>query len=416
MPTYEIDESVGRLPVEVVCSYCSRPVRLTVYEYWNGSSCIVRNGTDPTAGNANGRIVCQECRDNLVQCVSCGELSSSCVSSSDISSDVAECFGDGSLCQRCANEHVIRCHLCESEIPREYSVIHTSSRGHTSRICLSCDNTTGRCSGCGSSIEAPAGEERMNSLCYRCNSYRDDAVILPYGSQPTHKPLGRGPLFFGVEMEYETGGDRVSTAKFARSQFVRNFMICCSDSSINNGFEIITRPADVKNHFTNWRQFFAQPLGTVLSNKPSDNNIGMHIHLTKRALCANTIGKLIVFVNHDNNRDVVQKIAGRRSFDSAQLRQKQLEHAIQESRQHYDAVNAGQPKTVEIRVFKSTLKEYEFKYRLEFAESLAAFSRPRSSSVRDIVHPGAWYRFVVNKNKKRWPHLATFAEENLKGV
>ena len=188
--------------------------------------------------------------------------------------------------------------------------------------------------------------------------------------------------FFGVELEIEAKhGDPRSHAenlndilnkgdKGFRCFFER-------DGSLSHGFEIVTQPMGLDMHaeFWKWTQSKVLTKGLLSHNT---STCGLHVHVTKAGLTKMQISKLVAFINHPDNRDLIEAIARRYDSSYARLGIKKVANAYRNQNSRYEAINLEPNRTVEFRLFKGTLKYESLMSALEFTNALVNFCNDQS--------------------------------------
>jgi hypothetical protein len=230
---------------------------------------------------------------------------------------------------------------------------------------------------------------------------------------------GEGPLYFGVELEVEVDVPKyrissdvvdpfsdlrapVAGSGICAQALLGDFALLKKDGSLSNGFEIVTAPATLDQHYAGWQKFFATtpPALTIR------DSCGMHVHFTRSALRPCHIDRYIAFITQPQNKRFVVTIAGRESPCYAALVQKarglarhccpdgyfgrkcfgkfnrwspagqahfKAHHGL-----HTESVSLGHKGTVETRIFASTLDPTRFFANLEFVAALIKFSKHRA--------------------------------------
>lgn len=261
----------------------------------------------------------------------------------------------------------------------------------------------GYCEGCDSDRnddDDDDGECDRGGDPYRIRGYMDRAA--------NHfTPEGKGPLFFGIELEVEAKkGDPVMQARLAYEQLGLDYVTMKSDGSLSeNGFEIVTRPDTAEVH----KRKFAKFLETASKTMTSWNNgrCGMHIHATRDAMSQLQLGKLLVWLNHEANVPIIKLIAGRSLDRWAKTEYgKKASDAKRFSHDRYVTLNVSGP-TAELRIFRGTLKSESFLKNLEFYEALIEFTAPAKHRLSDMEQPQPFFRFII-ANAKKYPNLHAF--------
>lgn len=243
--------------------------------------------------------------------------------------------------------------------------------------------------------------------------------------------FGTGSLKFGVELEVEVKSQRVNNTdwwrayenedycgKIAKDVYKifnstpnKPFVICKDDGSLDNGFEIVTAPATFEEQVKHWQLFFEQVKSLKIKTLPT---CGMHVHFSRKATTIEEIRNIVEFITEKKNRSFIVKIAGRKNPEFASMRKKLREsvghkcdggkyvinpgynevnsfyiprmtwipgkcssrddhYEVQNDR--HDAVNITNEKTIEIRIFKSTLKPGIFFKNLEFVHACIMWAK-----------------------------------------
>lgn len=389
---------------------------------------------DPPDGSA--LLVCADCgdeitedeafpgpQDDIIRCESChSDIWSTCyhcgcdVRRNDLNSVNG---GDEAVCDRCLSAHYRTCCDCGEDAS------DTSRALGGDRVCGNCrDNGEWHyCDGCNRycSEDDYAGDDR----CVNCAPSEDDEdedqssdVILPYHSKSATRALGffgtpTDKTWFGVELEMECQThDRQECAEDALLAIGSDFATCQNDSSLSNGFELITAPATMKHHMERFGRFFdafdlAMKNRTALGHCRSwtTGNCGLHIHFSREGLTPLQLGKLLVFINSEDNSRLVTTVAGRDNHGMAGRSPKKIKDGRgTENFNRYEAVNTTNSSTIEFRIFRGTLKRATFFKALEFVASAIAFVRWTGCSNLGQADYLGW----VAPQGKTYPHLVKF--------
>jgi hypothetical protein len=125
--------------------------------------------------------------------------------------------------------------------------------------------------------------------------------------------------YFGVELEVEKiPGAPPDLAERTLKSLGANFSMLKHDGSISrhgkNGFEIVTMPGTMAYHLSGtWNDFF-ENLADFFEEAPSTT--GLHVHVGLATILPATLGKMLLFINSQKNREFVCDIA-RRQLDIA---------------------------------------------------------------------------------------------------
>ncbi len=227
-------------------------------------------------------------------------------------------------------------------------------------------------------------------------------------------------LWFGVELEVEVTrhGGLDEDATSALQALGEHFALAKHDGSLTYGFELVTAPATVEIHRERWQAFFKAAVDLPLAAR---DTCGMHVHMTRKAFTEDQIGCMAAMVGEPRNKGFFAAVAGRESPDYAVLRKKDRE-CVRHGRcgycadyprhnRRYDALNILNKRTIELRIFASTLKYRRFMTNLEFTAALADFVRTRRPAVWHWETLAKWIGTTGNK----YPALAASLPALLNG-
>lgn len=248
----------------------------------------------------------------------------------------------------------------------------------------------------------------------------------------TIKSSPYGDFLMGLELELTTGTSprsRVTAAKEIRKQLGLDYCIFKSDGSLpEDGIELVTAPRGLREHITILSKWNIDPGYRAWDT----NRCGLHVHIHSRAFTEMTLGKFLMFINLDTNADFIRKLAGRHPFTDtwaarycAQEGMEVLENpkaAVKgKSNERYRMINVqnlgrqeaerlgldphsygGRYDTIELRVFKASLKKERMLAQVEFAHAAVMFCRV--ASYRDLS--GGMFLKWLRTNTALYPHLA----------
>ena len=242
----------------------------------------------------------------------------------------------------------------------------------------------------------------------------------------TSSPFGE--FHMGVELELVTSGGEGSAIEDLRGQLGETYMICKSDGSLpSGGVEVVTAPRGLLEHIKRFKDW------NINSNYRAWNTgkCGMHVHVDSRAFTRMTLGKFIVFINDVKNAEFIRKIAGRHPHIDSQAQtycaaegQEAIENPSKalkgKSTNRYYMVNttclrrpeadrlgvryAGERNfnTIELRVFRASLKKERLLAQIEFTHAVIMFCRVASMRELNGIEFLKWLKASDN----RYPHLA----------
>jgi hypothetical protein len=216
-------------------------------------------------------------------------------------------------------------------------------------------------------------------------------------------------VYLGCELEYETNNR--NRAQLGVGKLMHGHALMKSDGSIRNGFEIVTCPATLDIHLDIFKKFY--------DNIPPDlkiaNNVGMHVHISRKPLSQLTIGKLIEFLNRLDNKAFIHHIAGRIDNSYAKMNSDRTITFLRKNRHggdRYNALNLNNEKTIEVRLFATPMNYKEFASRLQFVQALVDYCSPAQSneSLKKQTHYESFMHWLSSR-RRMFPELSYHLKE-----
>ena len=310
--------------------------------------------------------------------------------------------GDVCMCESCRDEDAFRCGDCRGWYRNDLSC---GCNTDDETVCESCSESYFRCESCDNTFHTDHYGE--DGRCQDCSGGESDLIQ----SYSTDAPLvfrGKGKQFFGVELEVEAN-DIPECAERVHDK-VGEFAILKEDGSLKTGFEIVTSPCTIEEHKKLWLPFFESGKRGLTSF--DTKTCGLHVHASREPLSELTVAKIVVFVNSQANRPLMELIAGRTSGRWAEYKDKKLGTANKINLERYEAVNLKNSATIEFRIFKGTLKKESFFKAIEFCDSIIKFCSPANRTLGDAISGKIFVDYVI-ANKGEFPHLAAFLSAKL---
>ena len=283
-------------------------------------------------------------------------------------------FGGNSLiCQEAYQENYFTCDNCNEVEHRDYRQCANDSENEYCEGCY--DDLTEYCDDCDYSYHSNRG-------C-QCN---ERSNLDEYNTRNPLHYLGKenSIQFYGVEIEVQVyqNQSRNEVVEMFRDCFNQDQtnVICKRDGSLDpqKGFEMSSTNCSFdyhKNHF--WNDFFElKPAQYCKAYDGSD--CGIHIHFNRNAYTENNLRSLNCFYNNPKNKSLIVDIAGREgtsycrfipevNFDDPIFTRGQDEHGREYK---YRVINYNNKDTVEVRIFRSNLKQLSFLRYLEFVHTV----------------------------------------------
>ena len=405
---------------QVVCAYCGELVDIELateatdtgsyfcpdceHHLYTCDDCGDRIETNH--GDEN-HTLCEECREDYTECDHCGEL----INDGNLSvvrnyhnnwRGVEECW-----CESCRDD-ASYCEWCETWV---YGMgVHEATNG--SWVCESCaEDDFSWCSECGALVhndDACWDEDSEEYFCTSCYENRRSRSVKNYGYKPSPQFLGEdSKLYLGVELE--VGGASYSGSKDAADTLYDmggndSLFTMKEDSSIPTaGFEIVTQPCTYKFHKEEfpWESI----TGTCRSNGLRGHDLGsdscgMHIHCSRNYMSELRWAMFEFFLTKTQKQWI--KIARRNPshwgrFKDIDLRGRgNFGHRSQTGR--YQAVNFYNHYTVEIRIFRSTMKVSTIKATIGAVDAAVNFIKGLKTEEL--------------KSKSLWEAYCSYVKEN----
>lgn len=320
--------------------------------------------------------------------------------------DLVETVSGHRICPRCTRYYRYDCDQCHRVTGNITSLGLT---WYSTRLCRTCaDGSYWECDDCTTLIDS-------GSYCNDCNRDDDDdgdsdygcgcpecrrtygeggnAAVRYYSYSPIPEFHGDGPLYLGVELEIETEWRtseleqcaRIATAALGDLGYLK------SDSSLNNGFEIVTHPmahAWAAENFP-WSMLADLASAGALASDAA----GLHVHVSRAGFSSPAHVYKWLQLLYRNSAGVI-RIARRdsrqwASFGQPDMRQRIKDHAKGDRYgERYSAVNVQNRDTFEMRVFASTLDVTELRAAMDLAA--ASIEYTRTLTVADITHRDGW--------------------------
>jgi len=318
--------------------------------------------------------------------------------------------GDPDICDECIARHYRGCSGC-GVYYRRYVLMRSGS----DQVCGECrDEGYERCLPCG-------GWRRLNTPLYDNSTCGcPSSGIWSYTYQPdTLKFRGKGNLYLGVELEVEARGDTLPS-EGARQVAVDRIFYCKSDSSITEGFEVVTHPFTLEWALENAERFtdMLEYLRSHGFESDQTETCGMHVHMSGDAFDDDRLRNFIKLI-YDNPSFTLliserislsnfERWAGidreKEDYDDLDSMLLAKTGGADPGERHVAVYVAEHRDTIEVRVFGGTLQWRTFLKNLEFC--VAAFEYSGAHKHNNISQDG--FVAFVDKHAKRFPSLREF--------
>lgn len=308
------------------------------------------------------------------------------------------------------SENFFTCEYCEGEYHDDNCHSYEGSQ-----YCERCyENNVYYCEDCDSQYWDGNGHD--------CSS----EFIHSYSYRPAPYFFGAGRYHLGFELEVESNDNSIRSGAQLVTDKLGSHAYLKEDGSLSEGFEIVTHPHTLEKYQREFEWDTLRSLRREGFRSWDTSTCGLHVHISRTAFGTEEgdYHKLILsrqahelrFMKliYDNQRQV-ERIAGRSNNHYAQFSDKgKLVDKVKNGNQsdgRYSAVNTENQETLEVRVFRGSLRKERVLSALEFVTAATEYTRelPVSGKNRAL----SWLKFTayVSNNEDTYPNLATIMSE-----
>lgn len=363
---------------------------------------------DEALRGADDELYCEDCfYDTFTYCENCNSV----VYKDDtvlVHADAYEYDDSPEIwCEDCAKNNAYHCVHCD-EYFKYWSDGENTVDGWVDHSCL--EGNYVQCCECGDWIPCDDSYSRGdNDYCEYCWNNREDSIIYDYHDGPRPKnwhgsSCGERPrkLNVGVELEICNGGEDDDNARQiikATGFDVDESFVCEHDSSLDNGFEIISSTATVDYHIKHygWDKLMAKAIELGYTSHGS-GCAGLHVHLDRKYFdgAMDDPQKLLTIIVV-NNMEWLKKFSRRNRFNYCAFPEAHefktsdfkpcpvgtanngereiLDTYVNFMRGHGACLNFCGYSTLEVRFNRGTLKFSTFVATMQFIQMLADFAK-----------------------------------------
>lgn len=327
----------------------------------------------------DGEALCPDCFDDRTTvCDSCGVR---------IWTD--DCCGEGSvrLCEDCFESHYNRCHNCGHLIHETDT--HFDSQDHPyCHICY---------------------QDRYGSI--HEYDYRPEPIF--FGSDAPIRGA-RCPLYLGVELEVDEGGEYKENAEdlLRIANCGQKRLYIKHDGSLEDGFELVSHPMTLSYHQQQmpWKALLdrAQELGY---RSHQTDTCGLHVHVSRKALGSSeeeieqAVGRVVYFVEAHwkellrfsrRSEEALSRWAAR--YGLKDTARQTYDGAKKKTVSRYVCVNLLNYDTIELRIFRGTLRYETFLATLQLAEEICHLAAVMDDAAFEAM---TWSAFVAGIGREK---------------
>lgn len=321
------------------------------------------------------------------------------------------------LCDECVDDHCITCDCCGETIWTEDCVTDDNTY-----LCQECfDNHYNRCESCGRIIHNDCTCWHNDlPYCDRCfDDFEDE--IEDYSYKPDPIFYGDSYLYFGVELEVDKGGKDGENARTLKdtANYRHEHIYIKSDSSLNDGFEIVSYPMTLDYHTNemDWESVLYEAVNMGYRSHQTET-CGLHIHVNRDAFGENqaeqeeVISRILFFI--EKNWNEIFRFSRRSEYNmnrwsaryGYEKSGKEILQKAKDTGNRYVAVNLRNYHTIEFRLFRGTLKLNTFLATLQLVSEICRVALLFSEEEIDKM---SWSVFVRDMN--RYPELVQYLKE-----
>lgn len=311
------------------------------------------------------------------------------------------------LCRSCSDDSYT-CDYCGIALPSH----DTFTLGYDNTYCETCyEDNTEYCDDCEDRFPAGHMEECQVGVKLRIRNYSykpepDFKWIVEVDGDLSDNRTFQGTPFLGMELEVEVEDYIGSALDVVESAFGR-LAYCKEDGSIEHGFEIVTHPMTLAAHkrLVDWN--FGSELSRLGVRSWNTRTCGLHVHISRSAFRGKV--HMLMFQHlFINNEIEMSRLAGRNSerwasFSGVRdVMHKRMKNPRHYAENRYEAVNMTNDDTLEIRIFRGSLRAERVLMALELVEAAYQYTRNMTSRDYQNTDGAHFYYFAqwVRGNEK----------------
>ena len=260
----------------------------------------------------------------------------------------------------------------------------------------------------------------------------DNGSIHSYSYRPSPYFFGKGQYHLGFELEVESrDNSRYEGAEIAQNA-LGSHAYMKDDGSLSDGFEIVTHPHTLDAYQKEFNWDFIPKLKREGFRSWNTDTCGLHVHVSRTAFGTGDspwgrsdrdqiilkrqahelrFMKLI----YDNQRQV-ERIAGRSGNHYATFGDKgKLVEKVKygnQSNGRYSAINTENDMTLEVRVFKGSLRKERVLSALEFVTASVEYTRNLKVTSKNQALTWLAFTGYISSNLETYPNLALIMSES----
>lgn len=333
-----------------------------------------------------GRYVCKDCMEDYAQCEDCGNWVKTddgyFVGENDDYFVCEDCFGDYIQCEDCGHYHP----------SGDMYYVESGAFGGGYYVCDDCryNGNYYICDDCGNLFyyeDLHYDEYYNTNYCDNCYPYHHNELIMGYHEFDDWQVYGEHGITKGFELEIET--DEQNDVVQEIHEILDDFVVFEEDGSVD-GVEMISNPFTRDYWAKNSTQDSFKKVFKVLNEHDCGIcGCGLHVHVNRMGLATDklsqddVIDNIIMIMETFKNeltkfsrrcKGDLREWASFLSDDGEELTYKKIKDK-KRCAGRYVALNLQKGRTIEFRIFKSTMRYDEFMATLELVDNIVDIAR-----------------------------------------
>jgi len=308
------------------------------------------------------------------------------------SGTMQEIDGYGLVCEECLNRHFERCPICGT-------MVHVETCRYDSRGDFMCDDCYigwyYTCTRCGEFVHCEDARWVNDEVyCHYCydeiveQSDGDGDYIYSYNFKPRFRFYSldneNESVFYGIELELDDGGEDVDKA-MELLNILGEGWYAKHDGSLDDGFELVCHPMSflyMKENLFPRLEAFCEKAVELGYRSHDAGTCGLHVHVSRAPLSETTIANLLncIELHFDfflrfsrRTRSQLERWASRYGDDIYDVIDEIKKNKDATFFNRYRAINLTNDHTVEIRIFRGTLKYQTIIATLSLVDALVRY-------------------------------------------
>ena len=382
------NQNLSPAEAKVTCSECGEQLD------------ILSNGIVWNAVFHNGSPLCRTCSTNpelFTFCNDCERILRVGINNGTHEVYLYDRYETVELCQYCYENNFDSCRNCGDS----YDIHDRENYGRYDELCYHCyENDYFTCAGCGRTVHMD--DYGSDGLCTSCESHNNPSILQyhhghqltkhywgAHGPNSTISAYEAHPYLYGIEVESDNYNYDGSLSKCADRLHDlskdRTLFYLEHDSSLENGLELVTMPCSLDFHRDHFPYGAIEQIITNHGGKAHDTTTcGLHIHFNKSRWQSGVreLRELRLLYLYEKFFDEFVIFSRRTGtgwlhmankfddwiFDGTPTKQK---NQYIKNYGRYHAVNITNEHTVELRIFRGTIKRATIIAAIELVDFLA---------------------------------------------